>query len=223
MRFDSKSLLSTIHVSHLEFTCRNIAAWAPANGFRRDGIPSTLPIEFLGGGFFGSCYRLLDYPGLVIKMCNYSYDGYPEYIRQVAKLSNPKAWMPKVFMYEGDETSGVFWCVLPEYTNPWGHEGSWRAAWGAEGTWILHVNDTLNNGWLSARERRQKIRSLVRERGERKQAMQLMEFLEPMCAAGGQVYLHAKNALRDGNRWVVTDPIAEWSKTDKEFYRNAHS
>lgn len=129
--YNSKSVLSEHDLRRLKFEAENIAAWCDANqtvhvpdagcakvrncgthgSFKASDI---LPVRKLGAGMGGAAYALTNFPGLVIKVCQSERDLYPDWIRMSAQ-SKIRAFLPRVFCYGGDELTGTFWCVLPEY------------------------------------------------------------------------------------------------------------
>lgn len=192
----------------------------------------TFPVVILSSGNYGTCLKLLNYPGLVIKTCRHSHDGYPEYIRAITRLKNPRKWMPKILAHGGNEATGMFWCVMPEYDNPtghqtWGNDAGWFAAGGARisdacSVSNLRVKAIVQSDFWSGGTRTVR-RKEPRDRKERRFFRQVREFLHPMAKAGAGVYMHPNNALLDGDQWIITDPIAGWDLQEKEKFRHANS
>jgi hypothetical protein len=195
---------------------------------------TTFPVRVLGSGNFGVAFSLDQYPGLVLKVCRDRYDGYPEYIRAVARLgARRKRWMPEVLAHGGDEQD-VFWCVLPLYTDPAAANGNWskeHERWNAAGGGLIedacssHSLEPVKHNvmcWdtMALVKRKRKDSGT---KAERRFKRQVREFLAPMKDYGAGVYMHPHNALLDGKQWILTDPIASWCMAEKEEYRHAHS
>jgi hypothetical protein len=179
----------------------------------------TMPLEVIGEGHYGTAFAFTKYPDMVLKVCRSVRDGYPEYIRQVAQLGvKRKRWMPEVLAYGGDEmTQGVFWCVLPKYRNP--AEGG---LYDAVGSWYQDGGNKLEvmiNGIDPAHMfNHYKVYMSKRERRDMRQ---IKQFLRPMLLHGAEIYMHRGNALKKGEQWIITDPIASWH--NKESYAHANS
>lgn len=211
-----------------------IAAWVRDNQGQVFGGNHTFPVVVLSSGNYGTCLKLLDYPGMVMKICRDSHDGYPAYIRAVIKTKRPKKWMPKILAHGGHEVmTGMFWCVMPEYDNPTGHQ-----TWGNDSGWYANggamIEDACRTGTnlIAKRSVTESIwsdgpvvthRKEPRDRKERRFFRQVREFLRPMSEAGATIYMHPNNALLDGKQWIITDPVASWSAQDKEKYEHANS
>lgn len=220
-------------VTEFQLKMETIASWVRDNQGRVFSGDHTFPVVILSSGNYGTCLKLLDYPGMVMKTCRDSYDGYPAYIRAVTRQRNPKKWMPKILAHGGHEDSGMFWCVMPEYDNPTGHR-TWGGDMGwyeAGGALIEEVcsGDALGDravayeaGLFRDKPYTKHLRKIP-DRKERRFARQVRDFLRPMREAGATVYMHPNNALLDGKQWIITDPIAGWNQEDKEKYEHAHS
>lgn len=202
--------------------------------FHKD-FSRNFPVKVLGSGYYGVAFSLLNYPGLVLKVCMSSEDGYPEYIRQVAKLgARRKRWMPEVLAHGGCETE-VFWCVLPEYTDPasdtignWPDQDSPFYKEGGEAVLTafgpnnmtarkLTVSRFIDDQFVTGT----KHIKIPGTKAERRFARQVRKFFRPMRQAGAGVYMHAHNALKDGDQWIITDPISSWSMQDKRNFADA--
>lgn len=209
-----------------------LAQWVQDNGMSVSLGNHTFPVVILSSGNYGTCLKLLNYPGLVLKTCRDRNDGYPAYIRAVTRLKNPRKWMPNILAHGGHEASGMFWCVMPEYDNPtghqaWGNDSGWFDAGGQDitdacGTGNLRQRVTLQEDWCSGGMKTVR-RKEPKDRKQRRFFRQVRDFLYPMVQAGAGVYMHPNNALLDGEQWIITDPIAGWSTDDKEKYEHANS
>lgn len=79
-------------------------------------LPNNLKsVELIGTGYWGKCYRLVNYPGLVIKLCAKERDAFPVYIRYLQMQDKKYKWMPRIIATGGCEVYNCFWCVMPEY------------------------------------------------------------------------------------------------------------
>lgn len=210
--YTSKSLLSSMPIGRIEFDCESIVAWLHANGGKLPegaALPISLQASPMGSpSCYGAVYRLLNYPGLVLKVCFNPRDGYPEYIRQHA-IRKPKAWAPKVFAYGGDEARGGFWCVMPTYS-PVDHidyhdlPRKVRSVFDMVGRLAIHYRVPE---WT------------------RTVAHDLQAAIAAMRKHYASVDMHTGNLMVDpstGNP-VLIDPIGYWDTVDKETYRRAHS
>lgn len=206
MQYNSKSLLDTMTIGRLQFECQNVADWITANSMcMTSDVCKFLPVDLLGTGHYGTALRLRNFPGLVLKLCRSECDGYPEWIRSVVHAKRRERWMPQVFLYGGKEGhGGCFWCVLPEYTNPWGHDAHYTDQRFSD-AWPFHAKSLVFH-WEKS-EAFFAARRLPRE--DRRQLRRFKQFLKDSgLEACGGLYMHAGNALKDGEQWIITDPIA---------------
>ncbi len=162
-------------------------------------------MELLGEGNYGVAYRLLNFPGMVLKLCWDPEDAYPLYVRAVLALgARAKPWMPDVYALGGDERHGTFWCVTKEYTDPCKgvpHWQEWNPEWEAIGG--KQIQNAIN---------RTNPRSYITEDVEpawQQLADEYAAFMEPFRGLV-QSFMHPGNALLDGDQIKITDP---WSSS----------
>lgn len=196
-----------INVPRLQFEVESIMAWINANHANQRSLADdgVLPLETLGHGNYGSAYRLVNFPGLVLKLCWKYDDGYPLYIRAVHNMGARKYdWMPDIYALGGSELDGgTFWCVLKEYTDRCEGLDYWQdthPAWYRSGGYDIANAINTATGKVYADE------SAV-PRHLRQFMEQYREFVRPL---GRRVesYMHPGNVLWDGDRFVITDPWA---------------
>jgi hypothetical protein len=218
--YTSKSLLDSITVGKLEFDCANICAWVRDNESRvRRGEFLPLPIEVvdrigpvskLDNGCFGGVYKLLGYPGLILKLCFRKDDGYPEFIRSIAVKRQPK-WAPVIFAHGGDECEGGFWCVMPEYQEV---RCQRRDIPLAEPMHLMRAAGYY--GWDTDYKSNEFVRT---------HRSDIEISLSRMHRAGAWEDCHSGNIMYDPVRkhHVITDPIGCWEPEHKEAYRHAQN
>lgn len=198
----------------------------PPSALRAMVSEMTIPLTLLGEGNYGAAFSFVKYPNMVLKVCRCESDGYPEYIRQVAKLGvKRKRWMPEVLAHGGSEMGGgSFWCVLPKYDNPagegvgyrnvgdgWKHAGGYELEAAMNGGMLVGQFRNKQHDWYSGNMGYVGPRLLSRlPKALRRDMRQIRAFIGPMVNAGADVYMHAGNALKKGNQWIITDPIAGW-------------
>lgn len=195
-----------INVPRLQFEAESIVAWIKANPCNPRALTSAnLPVELLGEGNYGVAYRLLNFPGMVLKLCWDPEDAYPLYVRAVMALgAKAKPWMPDVYALGGDELRDTFWCVTKEYTDPCRgvpHWGDNNQAWLDIGGDQIQsaVNRTNPRSWL--------VDPIDPE--WQWFADEYAEFMRPFVGLV-QSFMHPGNALLDGDQFKITDP---WSSS----------
>jgi len=194
----------------------------------------SMPVTVLGEGNYGVAFTLDNYPDMVLKVCRCASDGYPEYIRQVAALGvKRKRWMPEILAHGGNEVLGMFWCVMPKYDNPCGEGrgspymqgGDWHRAGGDKLARVLNEDRLLSGHrlehWNGAEYKPGTAFLAGMTKRERRDARQMQDFFRPMREHGAEFYMHAGNALKKGEQWIITDPIAGWY--NKASFSNANS
>lgn len=195
-----------INVPRLQFEAESIVAWIKANPCNPRALTSAnLPVELLGEGNYGVAYRLLNFPGMVLKLCWDPEDAYPLYVRAVMALgAKAKPWMPDVYALGGDEFNDTFWCVTKEYTDPCKDVPHWMDShpeWLAVGGDHIQnaVNRTNPRSWLTD----------PIDPAWQQFADEYAEFMRPFVGLV-QSFMHPGNALLDGDQFKITDP---WSSS----------
>lgn len=195
-----------INVPRLQFEAESIVAWIKANPCNPRALTSAnLPVELLGEGNYGVAYRLLNFPGMVLKLCWDPEDAYPLYVRAVLALgAAAKSWMPDVYALGGDEVNGTFWCVTKEYRDPCKGVPHWSDS---NPEWVAFGGDQIQNAVNRTNPRSWLVDPI--DPTWQQFADEYAEFMRPFVGLV-QSFMHPGNALLDGDQFKITDP---WSSS----------